>query len=151
MFLRFILYFAQKSKNFCSWFILLKTKIYKPETFFFENIPLNVDEEVPYQDFLWVKAFSSKSCQKIFSLSGPKKSMIVCLFSKIDIRNFDQFRKNVFFETSFFSENRGNRGYFWARSAICFYFSAKTYKYSALRVWKLEWSGGNSQSCRTLL
>ena len=50
--------------------------------------------------------------KKIFEVGGTKKSTILALFSKIDPRNFDQFGKSVFFETSFFSKNRGNGGLF---------------------------------------
>ena len=54
----------------------------------------------------------SKVCQKYFSKSEAKKSAILGLFSNIHLRNFDQFGKNVFFETSFFSKNRENEGLF---------------------------------------
>ena len=50
--------------------------------------------------------------KKNFRGRGTKKSTILALFSKIDPRNFDQLGKSVFFETSFFSKNRGNGGLF---------------------------------------
>ena len=56
--------------------------------------------------------FYRKFVIKNFRGRGAKKSTIWGLFSKIDPRNFCQLGKNVFFETSFFSKNRGNGGLF---------------------------------------
>ena len=44
---------------------------------------------------------------------GLQKSTILDLFSKIDVRNFCQLGKNVFFVLPIFSKNRGNGGLFW--------------------------------------
>ena len=51
---------------------------------------------------------------------GPKKSIIFDLFSKIDLRNFDQLGKSVFFETSCFFEKSGKWGVNLARGLQLF-------------------------------
>ena len=56
--------------------------------------------------------FYRKFVKKNFRGRGPQKSTILGLFSKIDVRNFCQLGKNVFFEISFFLKNRGNGGLF---------------------------------------
>ena len=54
--------------------------------------------------------FIESLSKKNFRGRGPQKSTILGLFSKIDVRNFCQLGKNVFFEISFFLKNRGNGG-----------------------------------------
>ena len=46
--------------------------------------------------------------------------MILGLFSKLNLRNFDQLGRDVFFETTFFSKNRGNGGLFLGMLPKCF-------------------------------
>ena len=52
--------------------------------------------------------FYRKFVRKNFRGRGPKKSTILALFSKMNVRNFDQFGKNVFFVLPIFSKNREN-------------------------------------------
>ena len=65
---------------------------------------------VPTKIFGVSELFLSKVCQKNFRGRGPQKSTILGLFSKIDVRNFCQLGKNVFFVLPIFSKNRGNGG-----------------------------------------
>ena len=57
--------------------------------------------------------FYRKFFKKNFRGRGPQKSTILGFFSKIDVRNFCQLGKNVFFVLPIFSKNRGNGGLFW--------------------------------------
>ena len=57
--------------------------------------------------------FYRKFVKKNFGGRGPQESTILGLFSKIDVRNFCQLGKNVFFVLPIFSKNRGNGGLFW--------------------------------------
>ena len=57
--------------------------------------------------------FYRKFVKKNFRGRGPQKSTILGLFSKIDVRNFCQLGKNVFFVLPFFLKYRGNGGLFW--------------------------------------
>ena len=57
--------------------------------------------------------FIESLSKKNFRCGGPQKSTILGLFSKIDVRNFCQLGKNVFFVLPIFSKNRGNGGLFW--------------------------------------
>ena len=66
----------------------------------------------PTEIFGLSKFFYRKFVKKNFRGRGPEKSTILGLFSKIDVRNFCQLGKNVFFETSFFLKSRGNGGLF---------------------------------------
>ena len=66
----------------------------------------------PTEIFDVSKFFYRKFVKKKFRGRGPEKSTILGLFSKIDVRNFCQLGKNVFFETSFFLKSRGNGGLF---------------------------------------
>ena len=73
--------------------------------------------------FVW-EFFYRKFVKKHFLGRGPQKSTILGLFSKIDVRNFCQLGKNVFFVLPIFSKSRGNGGLFWGvRPKI---FSTKT-------------------------
>ena len=67
---------------------------------------------VPTKIFGVSEFFYRKFVKKSFRGRGPQKSTILGLFSKIDVRNFCQLGKIVFFETSIFLENRGNGGLF---------------------------------------
>ena len=68
---------------------------------------------VPIKIFGVSKFFYQKFVKKNFRGRGPQKSTILGLFSKIDVRNFCQLGKNVFFELPFFLKNRENAGLFW--------------------------------------
>ena len=59
---------------------------------------------VPIEIFGVSKFFYRKFVKKNFRGRGPQKSTILGLFSKIDVRNFCQLGKNVFFELPFFFE-----------------------------------------------
>ena len=69
-------------------------------------------EWVPTKSFGVSEFFYRKFVKKNFRGQGPQKSTILGLFSKIDVRNFCQLEKNVFFETSFFLKSRRNGGLF---------------------------------------
>ena len=69
--------------------------------------------------------FYRKFVKKNFRGRGPQKSTILGLFSKIDVRNFCQLGKNVFFVLPIFSKNRGNGGLFWGVRPNFFF--TKTY------------------------
>ena len=65
----------------------------------------------PTANFFFREFFLSKVCQKKFSRSGTSKIDDFGPFFKIDVRNFCQMGKNVFFETSFvYLKSRGNGG-----------------------------------------
>ena len=80
--------------------------------------------------------FYRKFVKKHFRGRGPQKSTFLGLFSKMDVRNFCQGGKNVFFETSFFLKSRGNGGLFLGVRPKIFF--TKTVEYSAACVKKLE-------------
>ena len=67
---------------------------------------------VPTEIFGVSEFFHRKFVKKTFGGRGAQKSTILGLFSKIDVRNFCQLGKKVFFEISFFLKNRGNGGLF---------------------------------------
>ena len=67
---------------------------------------------VPTKIFGVSEFFYRKFVEKNFRGRGPQKSTFLGLFSKIDVRNFCQRGKNVFFEISFFLKSRGNGGLF---------------------------------------
>ena len=69
--------------------------------------------KVPTEIFRVPEFFYRKFVKNNFRGRGPQKSTILSLFSKIDVRNFCQGEKNVFFVLPIFSKNRGNGGYFW--------------------------------------
>ena len=91
---------------------------------------------VPTKIFGISEFFYRNFVKKNFRGRGPQKSTILGLFSKIDVRNFCQVGKNVFFETSIFLKNRGNGGGFLGVRPNFFF--TKTYKYSDTCVKKLE-------------
>ena len=68
---------------------------------------------VPTEFFGVSDFFYRKFVEKTFRGRGPQKSTILGLFSKIDVRNFCQLGKNVFFVLPFFLKNRENGGLFW--------------------------------------
>ena len=68
---------------------------------------------VPTEIFGVSEFFYRSFAKKNFRDRGPQKSMILGLFSKIDVRNFCQFGQNVFFVLPIFPKNRGNGGLFW--------------------------------------
>ena len=70
--------------------------------------------------------------KKKFRGRGPQKSTILGLFSKIDVGNFCQLGKNVFFGLPIFLKNRGNGGLFLRVRPN--YFFTKTYECTAARV-----------------
>ena len=80
--------------------------------------------------------FYRNFAKKNFRDRGPQKSTIFSLFSKIDVRNFCQVGKNLFFRPSFFLKNRGNGGLFLGVRPKIFF--TKTVEYSAASVKKLE-------------
>ena len=63
---------------------------------------------VPTEIFGESEFFYRKFVRKTFRGLEPKKSTILGLFSKMNVRNFDQLGKNVFFVLPIFSKNRGN-------------------------------------------
>ena len=67
---------------------------------------------VPIEIFGVSEFFYRKFVKKKFRGRGPQKSTISGLFSKIDVRNFCQLGKKVFFELPIFLKNRGNGGLF---------------------------------------
>ena len=67
---------------------------------------------VPTKIFGVSMFFYRNFVKKNFRGRGPQKSTILGLFSKIDVRNFCQLGKNVFFVLPIFSKNRGNGGLF---------------------------------------
>ena len=67
---------------------------------------------VPTKIFRVPEFFYRKFVKNNFRGRGPQKSTILGLFSKIDVRNFCQGGKNVFFVLPIFSKNRGNGGLF---------------------------------------
>ena len=91
---------------------------------------------VPTEYFGVSGVFYRKFVKKNFRGRGPQKSTILGLFSKIDVRNFCQLGKNVFFVLLIFSKNRGNGGLFWGVRPKFFF--TKTYLYSEACVKKLE-------------
>ena len=93
-------------------------------------------KRVPIEIFGVSEFFYRKFVKQNFRGRGPQKSTILGLFSKIDVRNFCQLGKNVFFETSIFLKNRGNGGVFLRVRPNLFF--TKTYKYSETCVKKLE-------------
>ena len=66
----------------------------------------------PTETFRVSEFFYQKFVKKNFRGREPQKSTILGLFSKIDVRNFCQLGKNVFFELPIFLKNRGNGGLF---------------------------------------
>ncbi len=69
-------------------------------------------KRVPIEIFGVSEFFYRKFVKKNFRGRGPQKSTILGLFSKIDVRNFCQLGKNVFFVLPIFLKNRGNGGLF---------------------------------------
>ena len=91
---------------------------------------------VPTEIFGVSEFFYRKFVEKNFRGRGPQKSTILGLFSKIDVRNFCQLGKKVFFEILFFLKSRGNGGLFLGVHPKIFF--TKTGEYSAACVKKLE-------------
>ena len=87
---------------------------------------------VPTKIFGVSEFFYRKFVKKNFRGRGAQKSTFLGLFSKIDLRNFDQLGKSVFFVLPIFLKNRGNGGLFLGVRPKIFF--AKTYECSALRV-----------------
>ena len=69
-------------------------------------------KRVPIEIFGGRNFFIESLSKKKIRGRGPQKSTISGLFSKIDVRNFCQLGKNVFFELPIFLKNRGNGGLF---------------------------------------
>ena len=67
---------------------------------------------VPTKIFRVPGIFYPKFVKNYFQGRGPQKSTILGLISKINVRNFCQRGKNVFFVLPIFSKNRGNGGLF---------------------------------------
>ena len=78
------------------------------QTPFLENGLKMSTRRPPTEIFGESQLFYRKFVRKNFRGRGPKKSTILALFSKMNVRNFDQFGKNVFFVLPIFSKNRGN-------------------------------------------
>ena len=87
---------------------------------------------VPTKIFGVSEFFYRKFVKKYFRGRGPQKSTILGLFSKIDLRNFDQFGKSVFFVLPIFLKNRGNGRLF--QGVRPEFFFTKTDEYSAVCV-----------------
>ena len=88
---------------------------------------------VPTKIFGVSEFFYRNFVEKNFRGRGPQKSTILGLFSKIDVRNFCQLGKNVFFGLPIFLKNRENGGLFLGVRPI-FFVSTKTYECTAARV-----------------
>ena len=87
----------------------------------FSNISYKMSMgRVPTKIFGVSEFFYRKFVEKNFRGRGPQKSTFLSLFSKIDVRNFCQRGKNVFFELPIFLKNRGNGGLFLGCALIIF-------------------------------
>ena len=75
---------------------------------------------VPTKIFGMLEFFYRKFVKKNFRGGGPQKSTILGLFSKIDLRNFCQLGKSVFFVLSIFLKIEEMGGYF-RRYALNFF------------------------------
>ena len=89
-------------------------------------------KRVPIEIFGVSEFFYRKFVKKKFSRRGTQKSTILGLFSKIDLRNFDQLGKSVFFVLPIFLKNRGNGRLF--QGVRPEFFFTKTDEYSAVCV-----------------